>query len=106
MARGTNLRRRHAPGPIVDNLESRVLLTAVFPTPAEQYLVELINRARANPVAEVQRLANDPNWAGALPDLNEGLPAGTIPATAKQPLAINLFLTDAVAQAQSMDERQ
>lgn len=49
-------------------------------------MVELINRARANPAAEAQRLNID---------LNEGLSAGTISATPKQPLAINPLLTDA-----------
>src|SRR5262249_41753672 len=51
----------------------------------EQYLVELVNRARANPATEA---AND----GI--DLNEGLSPGTITTAAKQPLAINPFLTD------------
>ncbi len=67
------------------SLEPRRLFAAVFPTADEQYLVELINRARANPSAEASRLNID---------LNEGLAAGTISTAAKQPLAINPNLTD------------
>ena len=67
-------------------LESRRLLAAAFPSAHEQYLVELINRGRANPSAEATR------WGTAL---NEGLPAGTISTTPKQPLAINPYVTDA-----------
>jgi hypothetical protein len=48
-------------------------------------MVELINRARANPAAEAAR-------DGIA--LNEGLPAGTISTAAKQPLAINPDLVD------------
>ena len=44
----------------------------------EQYMLELINRARANPGAEADRLGID---------LNENLPAGTISANSKPPLA-------------------
>src|SRR5687767_11388276 len=67
-------------------LESRRLLAAAFPTIYEQYLVELINRGRANPTAEATRYGTA---------LNEGLPAGTISSTPKQPLAINPNITDA-----------
>ncbi len=56
------------------------------PTAQEQYMLELINRARANPSAEAARL----NLA-----LNDGLAAGTISSTAKQPLAFNELLIDA-----------
>src|SRR5215212_448995 len=66
-------------------LESRRLLAAVYPSNFEQYLVELINRGRANPTAEATRYGIA---------LNEGLTAGTITTTAKQPLAINPYLTD------------
>ncbi|MEM8723353.1 MAG: CAP domain-containing protein [Cyanobacteria bacterium P01_G01_bin.39] len=55
------------------------------PTAYEQYLLELINRARLNPLAE----ANLWNI-----DLNDGLAAGTISEAAKQPLAFNLLLID------------
>src|SRR5207253_1520873 len=64
-------------------LESRRLLAASYPTNAEQYLLELINRGRANPTAEAARYGID---------LNEGLTAGTISTAPKQPLAISPFL--------------
>src|SRR5881397_193855 len=69
----------------VERLEPRRLLSAVTPSDVEQYMVELINRARSNPAAEASRFGID---------LNEGLPAGTISPDAKQPLAINPYLTD------------
>jgi hypothetical protein len=58
----------------------------VEPTAYEQYILELINRARANPGAEAARLGID---------LNQGLAAGTISTAAKQPLAFNPLLIDA-----------
>ena len=71
----------------VECLETRRLLAAVPPTVAEQYMVELINRARANPGAEAARLGIA---------LNEGVPSeNAISNTPKQPLAVNPFLTDA-----------
>ena len=36
---------------IVERLEARLLMSAVAPTVYEQYLLELVNRARANPAA-------------------------------------------------------
>jgi hypothetical protein len=51
-------------------LEPRQLLAATFPTAYEQYLVELINRGRANPTAEATRYGTD---------LNEGLNPGRSP---------------------------
>jgi uncharacterized protein YkwD len=71
---------------LIERLESRRLLAAVYPTAVEQLEVELINRARANPAAEAARYGID---------LNEGLPAGTISTAAKPPLAINPYVTDA-----------
>jgi hypothetical protein len=75
---------------------------AETPTDYEQYVLELINRARANPNAEVTRLSgmtwgDDPSAGTAYPapqppSLNEGLPAGTISSAAKAPLAFNLNL--------------
>lgn len=56
------------------------------PTVYEQYLLELINRARANPLGEA-------NFFGI--DLNDGLDPGTISNTVKQPLAFNFLLNDA-----------
>lgn len=56
------------------------------PTALEQYVLELINRARDNPLAEAARLGID---------LNQGLAPGTISATSKAPLAMNARLNDA-----------
>jgi hypothetical protein len=42
----------------LESLESRTLLSGSAPTDAEQYMLELINRARANPSLEGQRLLN------------------------------------------------
>ena len=64
----------------IEAIEKRVLLAAVIPTDYEQYMIELINRARANPGAEAARIGVD---------LNEGIPAGTITTDPKQPLAIS-----------------
>jgi serralysin len=54
------------------------------PTAQDQYMLELLNRARLNPQSEADRLLSG--------NLNEGLVAGTISATTKQPLAFNLKL--------------
>jgi len=70
----------------VENLERRVLLAAVQPTVYEQYELELLNRARANPTAEAARYSID---------LNEGLTAGTLGTEVRQPLAMNPYITDA-----------
>ena len=61
-----------------DALEPRLLLSAVTMTDNEQLMLELINRARANPTAEATRQGIG---------LNDGLAAGTISTAAKQPLA-------------------
>lgn len=53
---------------------------------AEQYLLELINRARLDPAAEAARLGID---------LNQGLSAGQISTSAKQVLAPNAQLESA-----------
>ncbi len=50
------------------------------PTPEEQLMLEIINRARANPVAEAERFGID---------LNEGIEAEPISPAPKQPLAFN-----------------
>ncbi len=65
----------------------------IEPTAQDQYMLELLNRARLNPQAEADLLL-----AG---NLNEGLPLGTISTTAKQPLAFNLKLFQA-AQSHSL----
>jgi len=57
------------------------------PSAQDQYMLELVNRARANPQAEAD-LYLDGN-------LNQGLSAGTISTDAKQPLAFNLNLNTA-----------
>ena len=82
-------RRRSTPSAtagIVDTLETRVLLAAVNLADEEQLILELINRARANPEAEATRLGIS---------LNASLPAGTISAVPKQPLAPNQQLQNA-----------
>jgi uncharacterized protein YkwD/uncharacterized protein (DUF2141 family) len=68
----------------VERLEQRALLAASLPTDLEQYMVELVNRARANPAQEAANFGIG---------LNEGLPAGTISSAPKQPLAISPLLT-------------
>ena len=85
--------------------------SASEPTEYEQYALELVNRARANPTAEVDRLAaeavaNPGFWAGptsyrgfaGTPSLNEGSPSingvrFTIPDAPSQPLAFNPIIT-------------
>lgn len=71
---------------VVDSLEPRLLLTVVNMTDQEQLMLELINRARANPTAEASRFGLD---------LNQGLAAGTITSQAKQPLAPHQALVSA-----------
>jgi hypothetical protein len=78
--------RRRQLGLRIESLESRRLLAAVLPSANEQYMVELINLARANPAGYASTLGVA---------LNEGVPAtDTISTTPKQPLAINPNLTD------------
>ncbi|WP_299441590.1 CAP domain-containing protein [uncultured Rhodospira sp.] len=55
-------------------------------TANEQYMLELVNRARQNPAAEAALFGID---------LNQDLQPGTITADAKAPLAPNTLLTDA-----------
>ncbi|HAC93006.1 MAG TPA: hypothetical protein DCF63_20605 [Planctomycetaceae bacterium] len=76
-----------------EQLESRRLLAAVALTNHEQLLLELINRGRAAPAAEVARYGVS---------LFQGLPAGTITTAPKQPLAPNQALINA-ARAHSQD---
>ncbi|HMB96460.1 MAG TPA: CAP domain-containing protein, partial [Tepidisphaeraceae bacterium] len=81
----------------IEILEIRRFMS-VTPTTDEQYMLELINRARANPSAEA---------AGDGIALNEGLPAGTISANAKQPLAFNTdLITSARGHSQFMLDNQ
>ncbi len=83
-SRRSNLRTRRSVQAI-DALEPRLLLTANM-TDQEQLLLELVNRARANPAAEAARFG--------IP-LNQGLAAGTISTQAKQPLAPHQALVTA-----------
>lgn len=55
------------------------------PNAQEQYMLELINRARQNPLAEASLYGID---------LNQGLSSGRISSNSKQPLAFNLKLID------------
>ncbi len=73
------------------------------PTSLEQYYLELVNRARANPNGEVARLSDEPleiwgDEGSPVPaDLNEGIAPGTISAAAKQPLAFDTRLIDSAS---------
>ena len=51
------------------------------PNAEEQAMLELVNRARANPAAEASRFGID---------LNEGITTDPIPATSEPPLAFNV----------------
>ncbi|MEO0534037.1 MAG: CAP domain-containing protein [Cyanobacteria bacterium P01_A01_bin.123] len=55
------------------------------PSANEQYMLELVNRARSNPNAEAAQYGIG---------LNQGLPSGTISGSSKQPLAFNFDLID------------
>ncbi len=79
----------------VESLEKRDMMTAIALTDYEQLSLELINRARANPLAEV---ALNPR----VNDLNQGLAPGTITSVAKQPLASHQILSDA-AELHALD---
>jgi serralysin len=79
-------------------LESNVyyknqIISMVQPSASEQYLLELINRARLNPLGEATLFDLIDSNTG-LVDLNLGLPANTISSNSKQPLAFNLLLID------------
>ncbi len=101
MFRSRSLRRRSRRGTwradvAVESLEDRTLLVAAAAielTPNDQLLLELVNRARANPDAEAALYGID---------LNQGLAPGTISSAPKQPLAPNQLLIN-VAQAHSQD---
>ena len=57
----------------------------VQPSAQEQYMLELINRARLNPQGEANSFGIG---------LNDGLSSGTISGDSKQPLTFNLLLID------------
>ncbi len=63
--------------------QSPVLYSHGDPTPHEQLMLEWVNKARANPEAEMARLGIG---------LNQGLNSGQIPAGPKPPLAMNQWL--------------
>jgi hypothetical protein len=71
----------------IESLEPRILLAVVGPTNYEQYMLELINLARANPAAEAAKDGIS---------LNEGVPQADLISTAvmRQPLAFNQHLID------------
>ncbi|MDZ4850195.1 MAG: dockerin type I domain-containing protein [Pirellulaceae bacterium] len=71
-----------------ETLEERMLFTGADPTAEEQWMLELVNRARLDPFGEVVRNAD-------VGDLNQGLPPGSITSVPKQPIAFNLKLIDA-----------
>ncbi len=66
----------------IEKLESRNLFAAGEPTAEEQLMLELINRARMDPIGEVQRNAD-------VSDINQGLSPGAISTDPKMPLAFN-----------------
>jgi len=70
----------------IETLEARTLLSTATPSPEEQFMLELINRARALPGVEAKRYDVA---------LNEGLAKGALSTSAKQPLAFNLHLISA-----------
>lgn len=75
-------------------------LEAREPTELEQLYLEIVNRARLDPNAEVVRLSGldwGPEGSPTAPDLNEGLTAGTISSTAKPPLAFDTRLMDSAS---------
>ncbi|NOZ19546.1 MAG: hypothetical protein GXP25_00495 [Planctomycetes bacterium] len=73
----------------IEELEARVVPGIAYPTAYDQYLLELVNRARLNPTAEAARYGID---------LNEGSPSPTISSSPKQPLAFNLNIIEAAQQ--------
>lgn len=100
-SRESTLRKRLHRSLKAENLNERVALAAdagffqepITTTPAEQMVIELINRARANPSEEAARLGID---------LNSNLPANSISAEPKTPLVPNESLLEA-SRAHSTD---
>lgn len=83
--------------PTLERLEPRCLLAAIAMSDDEQLLLELMNRARADPAAEAVRLGVG---------LDDGLNPGTISAAPKPPLAPNQLLINAAgAHSQDMIDR-
>ncbi len=86
----------------VEQLEQRALLSSFAWTAQEVYLLELVNRARANPAAEQARInagLPESEWL----DLTDGLTSGELARLVPQePLALNQALTEA-ARLHSQD---
>ena len=101
MSRKLTTKSQARPRPLrLESLESRELLT-VNMSLEEQLFIELVNRARADPDAEIERLrafdmAENPQEP-LVEDLNDGVSADqTISSDPKPPLAPNQALTDAM----------
>lgn len=86
LTRRRRLHLKQMAGNGIENLEVRSLLTAVTMTDNEQLLLQLINRARADPSAEAARHGIT---------LNQGLSGNPISSDPKQPLAPHQSLVDA-----------
>jgi uncharacterized protein YkwD len=86
---------RSAEGHVLETLEQRMLMSATAFSAEEVYLVELMNRARQNPMAEGARLSVN---------LAAGLTAAqaALLSTAKEPLVLDSSLATA-ARAHSLD---
>src|SRR5437870_3202437 len=87
-ARQTVVSTRNNVWPI-ESLESRTLLSTATPSPEEQFMLELINRARATPAVEATPVTTP---------LPAGLPKNPLPTSPRQPLAFNLNLISAARQ--------
>ena len=79
---------------LAPTVKATVLYDSGDPTPAEQLVLEYVNRARADPDAEGQRLGID---------IHEGLTDSSLVGP-RPPLAMNKDLL-AIAQAHSQDIR-
>lgn len=77
---------------LAPSVKASVLYDSGNPTPAEQLVLEYINRARSNPFAEGQRLGID---------IHEGLSDPTL-VSPRPPLAMNKILLG-IAEAHTMD---
>jgi hypothetical protein len=97
--RAMSRRSRRSPRALaLEDLESRALLAGIQMTPQEQLLIELVNRARANPVAEAARFGIDLN-----DDVDED---SQITEDFKQPLSPNqMLITAARGHSQNMLDR-
>src|SRR5262245_27110890 len=90
-------RRAKVEARLMEELEARTLMTGFSWTADELYLTELVNRARANPLAEGSRLGIDLSAGLTSQELLRLIPS--------EPLALNEMLTRA-ARAHSLDMAQ